>query len=189
MAENKIKYGISSVYYSVITENGNTITYGTPVALPGAVSLSISPKGDESNFYADNYAYYKQFANQGYEGDLEIALITEDFREDVLNEIKDSKGVFIEKANATIQSFALGFEVQGDQKAQRFWFYNCTCSRPNVEAETKSEAIDPKTEQLSLIVSPRADGKVGAKSSSTTDSATYSGWFSAVVEETAASGD
>ena len=57
MAEtNKVRFGIKSCYYSVITrdENGD-ITYGTPVAFPGAASLSLDAQGgDPEPFYADD---------------------------------------------------------------------------------------------------------------------------------------
>ena len=38
---SKILYGISKAYYAVATVSGSTVTYGTPVALPGDVNLSI----------------------------------------------------------------------------------------------------------------------------------------------------
>ena len=36
---NKVKYGLSNCYYAVLDET--TGTYGTPVAMPGAVNLSL----------------------------------------------------------------------------------------------------------------------------------------------------
>ena len=56
---NKIKYGLRSVYYAKITEGeGGAITYETPVAIPGAVNLSLSGVGDTNDFYADDTIYY-----------------------------------------------------------------------------------------------------------------------------------
>ena len=49
------------------------------VAMPGAVSLSLEPNGEPSNFYADGYAYYTISNNMGYEGDLELAMVPESF--------------------------------------------------------------------------------------------------------------
>ena len=64
----KVKFGISNVYYSVITETNNGITYATPVRLPGAVSFSADPEGESTPFYADNIVYYQSVSNQGYSG-------------------------------------------------------------------------------------------------------------------------
>ena len=68
---NKIRYGLSNVYYAVATlGTNNSATYATPVALPGAVSLSLDAEGETSNFYADNIAYYVTNSNNGYSGSL-----------------------------------------------------------------------------------------------------------------------
>ena len=52
--------------------------------------------------------------NMGYDGDLELALIPESFRTDVLREKLDSKGVLIENSDAELALFALLFEFDGD---------------------------------------------------------------------------
>ena len=80
---NKIKYGLSRVYYALATIDTSTgkATYSTPVAIPGAVSLSMDPSGESNKFYADNVAYATFAANAGYEGTLEVALIPDSFKE------------------------------------------------------------------------------------------------------------
>ena len=64
--KNKVKFNICNVHYALITvsEEGE-VTFGTPVAMPGAVSLSLEPNGEPSNFYADGYAYYTISNNMG----------------------------------------------------------------------------------------------------------------------------
>ena len=83
--KNKVKFNICNVHYALITvDDDGEVTFGTPVAMPGAVSLSLEPNGEPSNFYADGYAYYTISNNMGYEGDLELAMVPESFRTDVL---------------------------------------------------------------------------------------------------------
>ena len=82
---NKVKYGLSNVYYAPLTEavdeSGNTTyTYETPVRIPGGVELSLEAKGETTAKRADNVNYYVSVSNNGYEGDLTIVLIPESFR-------------------------------------------------------------------------------------------------------------
>lgn len=188
MAENKIKYGLKSVYYATATiGTDNSATYSTPVALPGAVSLSLAPQGDTNKFYADNIAYWTGISNTGYEGDLEMARLTDAFKTDVLGFKVDNKDVLIEDANATPVHFALLFQFEGDQKATRHVIYNCTATRPDTAGSTKNESIEPQTETVtinatSIYVSTLGAGMdiVKGESATSTDSTTYNGWFSAV---------
>ena len=89
--KNKVKFGLKNVHYALLQEGEEgAITYGTPVPMPGAVSMSLAPQGDTNTFYADNIAYYVSTANNGYQGDLEIAVIPDSFRTDVLGETVDT---------------------------------------------------------------------------------------------------
>ena len=92
---NKVKFGLKNCHYAKATldPDTNAVTFGTPVAIPGAVNLSLDPEGDTEPFYADDMVYYTTVANNGYSGDLEIALIPDSFRKDILKETEDSNGV------------------------------------------------------------------------------------------------
>ena len=70
----------------------------------------MEPNGEPSNFYADGYAYYTISNNMGYEGDLELAMVPESFRTDVLKESLDDNSVLVESANVETANFALLFE-------------------------------------------------------------------------------
>ena len=141
--KNKVKFNICNVHYALITvdEDGD-VTFGTPVAMPGAVSLSLEPNGEPSNFYADGYAYYTISNNMGYEGDLELAMVPESFRTDVLKESLDDNSVLVESANVETANFALLFEFDGDVKKIRHVLYNCSAARPNIESATNEEEIE-----------------------------------------------
>jgi phi13 family phage major tail protein len=186
MAENKIKFGLKNVYYAVATIAANgSATYDTPVAIPGAVSLSMDPQGDNSPFYADNIVYYMGVANSGYEGDLETARFPESFKKDVLGYIVDSKGLLLENANAEAVHFALLFQFEGDQKATRHVMYNCTAQRPGANGSTKEDTVEPQTESVtvtatSIYVATIDKDIVKAETAQSTDSTTYSTFFSSV---------
>ena len=44
----------------------NEVTFATPVAIPGAVNLSLDPEGDTEPFYADDMVYYTICTNLRY---------------------------------------------------------------------------------------------------------------------------
>ena len=113
---NKVKYNLKNTHYALLTlgEEG-VVSYGSPVPIPGSVSIALDANGEPENFYADGIAYYVINNNMGYDGDLELALIPESFRTDILKEELDAKGVLIENAQVELESFALLFEFDGDQ--------------------------------------------------------------------------
>lgn len=180
--KNKVKFNIKNVHYAKLIKNEETgaITFATPVPMPGAVSLSLDPNGEPSVFYADGYAYYTISNNQGYEGDLELAMVPESFRTDILKESLDNNNVLVEDATAETEAFALLFEFDGDVKQIRHVLYNCTAARPTIESSTNEEEIEVKTETLSIKAAPLSGGFVKARTSDTTSEAAYEGWYSAV---------
>ncbi|MFR5081238.1 MAG: major tail protein [Anaerobutyricum hallii] len=188
---NKVKYNLKNVHAAKLTktEDGK-YTYATPQPIPGAVSISLDAEGDSSPFYADGIVYFRSTANNGYSGDLEIALIPEWFRTDILKETLDKNGVLIESSKVTeMEKFALLFEFDGDVRCIRHVLYNCTASRPSIESETKEDTIEPGTEKLSLTADPREDGLVKSRTGDTTSEATYNDWYKQVyipVEPTTA---
>lgn len=182
---NKIKYGLKNVHAAVQTETDGAYSYATPVAIPGAVSISLEAQGEATPFYADDIEYYVTSGNNGYSGDLEIALIPEWFRTNIMGETVDSNGVLAEVADgAEAVKFALLFEFAGDVNAIRHVMYNCTVARPSVGSKTKKENVEPETESMTITNKPRNDGLVKAKTGDTTSTATYEGWYTAVYVPT-----
>lgn len=187
---NKVKFGLKSVHYAIATiAVDGSATYDTPVAWPGAVTLTMDANGDNTNFYADNIAYYTTNGANGYTGSIETALVPQSFREDVLGETEDTKGILIETTSAPTVHFALLFQFEGDESATRHVLYNCTATRPSVGSTTKGESVEVQTETVNLTATSiynddvKAD-IVKAKTGDSADSTVYAGWFSAVYQPT-----
>lgn len=184
---SKVQFGLSKAYYAVI-DNG---TYGTPVPLPGAVSLTISREGSEpQKFYADNIAYYvAPSANGGYTGTLTLAKVPDTFRVAVLGEIVDDNGIQLEVADANPKAFALMYEVEGDADEKRYVFFNCTAQRVAGNANTKSDSTNPDTQDLEFTAIGKDFTLAGVstnivKGSAATSDAAFSTWYSAVPTPT-----
>ena len=180
---NKVKYNLKNAHYAKMEIGADgEITYGIPTAIRGAVSISLDAQGDISPFYADGIVFYKSAANNGYEGDLEVALLPESFRIEILGEELDGNKVLIETSDAKQAAFALLFEFDGDEKAIRHVLYNCTATRPSVESQTKEESIEPVTETLTISATSLPNGDIKAKTGDDTDEAIYNGWYSTVYK-------
>lgn len=180
---NKVLYGIEQCHIAKITEDAQgNITYGTPFAVPGAVGLNFDPEGEETVFYADNIKYYITNSNQGYTGDLKLAMTTEKFLTDILGRTKDTNGAIWEKSDDTTARFALMFQGQGDTTGRRWVFFDCTAARPSRENNTKEETVEVGTETLSITMSPRkSDKAVMAYIEPTTENqAIYNAFFNSV---------
>ena len=176
---NKIKFGLKNVHYAVVTETDGVITYDTPEPIPGAVNLTLDAAGESVQFYADDRVYFEENTNDGYTGNLEIALIPDDFRKDVLGEIEDANGALIENKDAKAKHFALLFEFNGDAKKTRHVLYYVLASRPSVAGATTTNTKEPQTETLNITARPAPDtGDVKAKVPQ--DSDAYDDFFESV---------
>lgn len=182
LKKNKVKFGLNKVHYAKITAwtDDGVPTFATPVRIPGAVSLSIDASGGADNFYADNGVYYVINNNSGYEGDLEIALVTTDFATEILGEKLDNNGVLVESNDAELAQFALLFEFEGDKNKIRHVLYCCSASRPATESATTEDETEVKTETLSLKATALPDGLVKSKTCENTDETTYNNWYKSV---------
>lgn len=187
MPENKVKFGLSNVHIAKITETNGELTYGTPFAMPGARSLTADPEGETTPFYADNIKYYIATSNQGYTGELEVAMLIKEFFTQILGQTEDTNGALFESADDTTARFALMGEIDGDVKKRRFVYFDCTATRPGSEMNTIEESKEPQTDTVSITMSPRStDKSIKAVIEPTTENqAVYDTFFTKVYEKDA----
>ncbi len=149
---NKILYGCEQIH--IAFRNTLDTDWETPIPIPGVVGFNANPDGAENIFYADNIKYYVVSANNGYTGDLEMAVIHDDVLIKMLGWHKDDNDMIIEDIEGVPTPFALMGQVQGDSKNRKFIYYNCIASRPARVATTKTDTITPQTQTLSITALP-----------------------------------
>lgn len=154
---NIVRFGLSEVAIAMKTGEA---TYEKPVPIPGAVSLTTDPEGSSEKFYADDRTYYNIVTNDGYTGELEMALIPDDVKISIFNWIRDKNGAVVEVADAMPNPFALLFRVKGDAKKRYNVFFNVSAERPKSEDKTTEDKASPATEKLPITMTPELiDGK------------------------------
>ena len=180
---NKVRYGLKNVYYATLTITGGVPSYGTPVAMPGAVSLELSPEGDTYTKYADNTAYFVKALNNGYSGTMELTVLPDTFRTSVLGEqTSTTNSILYETSDITTTPFALLFQFEGDDKATRYALYNCIAQRPGINGATLEDSMEVQDESLDLTVSPILHGTENIiKGRALYGDTAYASWFSAVT--------
>ena len=190
--ENKVTYGLKNVHVAPITnistETG-VLTYGEIFRFPGAMEITLEPKGESGSVDADDIAYHFMNANEGYEGKWKVAHIIEQFATKILGEIKDTEtGVLTEKGDEGPTPFALMFEFSGDKNKTRHVFYYCSASRPATGSKPQSGTTVNERE-LTFNASPRPLDSVIKRSITSADKKeVYDNWFKKVYEPAAVGG-
>ena len=185
MSVNKVKYGLEQVHIAFFSDESTpeNPSWDTPIPIKGAVSFSTTPEGDESEFYADNTKYFTHTSNNGYTGELEMALVPDDVLAEMLGMTIDSNGMLVESADDKPKEFALLGQIQGDVKNRRFVYYRCKDSRPGQESSTTEASVTPTTDTLSLTILPLESNKLikGVIELNETNEAVYEDFFKQVT--------
>ena len=184
MSANKITFGLEKVHIAFLTDE-TTPTWDTPIHIPGAVSFTPEPQGDENKFYADNGPYFVYTTNNGYSAELSVALFPDEILADMLGWRIDDNGMLVESTDGTQKEFALMGQILGDQKNRRFVYYRCKAARPSKGLSTRAESIEPNPDALTLTIMPIeiAGEKVvkGQLELGDTNQAVYDAFFSEVI--------
>lgn len=188
-----VRFNLKNVHYALLTEtvqSGQTVySWGTPKHVPGAVSLDLSQEGEVTPFYADGVTYYRSIANNGYSGSLEMAKFPDEMMQDVWGDtLGTTSKVLTESANVQPKPFALLYQIDLDEMGgtpsdEYYVLYNVTGTRPNIGSATIEDAKEPQTQTSDIAAIPLGNGKVLARTTASTPTATKTGWFSSVFVE------
>ena len=182
---NKVHYDLTNVYIAPMTSEGENPAWGTPKRLYGAISMDLTANGETVKLRADGIDYYTNVSNNGYEGDLNLALVPDWLRTEVLGDtITETDKVMVENALAEPKHFALIYEFLYDKKNRRHVLFNCLAGRPNIQGENKDNQKNPDTESLTITATPLAGGHVKASTTEETPEEIYKNWTDAVWQPT-----
>lgn len=157
---NKVRFGLENVHFCTYTVGTDgTVTLGTPYHLQGAVSMNLDPSVETSEFYADNVRYWTGANDNGYEGELEMALFTDEFKTQFLNYVTLTGGGIAQVKGQPNKDVCIIFEGKGDAEKTRGILYNVSLGQISRTHETTTETTEPQTATLSFVVS--GDNKTG----------------------------
>ena len=151
MAMNKVEFGISNLHvgtYSV--DDQGAVTMGTPYHVPGAKSFSPEQDSNNNVFYADDIAYWSEYTEGPFEGDLEVALFPDEFKTQFLGYRTTADGGLGQVKNAVKPNVYVCFDIKGDKEGRRAIFYNCSLGSITRAYETIEDKKEPATEKIGV---------------------------------------
>lgn len=154
MPDNKVRFGLKNLHAGTYTEAlGGTITLGTPMAVPGAVRMNLEPSTEEVVFYADDVRYYVDYSDNGFDGELEMAMFPDAFKTAFLNYVTLADGGIAQVKGMPTKPMYLVFESDGDAEKRRGIVYNLKPGMIQREYQTREASKTPVTATLPFMVS------------------------------------
>lgn len=148
----KVEFGASHVMYALETEDG----FGEWKPMAGAVNVTFEPQESQNTFYADNVAYYVSFGAANDTATVEIALLSDQAKIDLLGYFRDqTSGLLCVPVKARRPRFAMGYQVEGadddgNEVHLRGVRYGGTMARPGASHATTTEQTEVNTTSCSI---------------------------------------
>ncbi|MFA7105707.1 MAG: major tail protein [Candidatus Izemoplasmatales bacterium] len=156
---NKVTFGLKNVHYALATQaEDGSWTFASPKKLEGAQEISTEIIGGSSQVYADDKVIATLVSNSGSNVSLKFTEIDDDFKKDIFGVLEDTNGNLVEIVNAETKTFALGYEIQGDAKARRIWYFLCTATPSGDASKSKGDSIEANSISLNITARPIESG-------------------------------
>lgn len=150
---NKVVFGLENVHVCTYTVGQDgTVTLGTPMHVPGAVSMSLESETEENTMYADNVKYFTSYSDNGFTGELEMAMFDDDFKTTFLGYVELDNGGIAQVKGGTNPAVCIMFESKGDAEKRRGILYNVALGAISREYSTTTENVEPVTATLPFTV-------------------------------------
>jgi phi13 family phage major tail protein len=182
---NQLKHGLMNMHIAFAADpvDGEP-AWETPVAIPGAVQLSVAPSGQAQTFYGDNGRWATFNAGGNVTGTLQLWNIPPDIRARMLGDYIDSAGKYVE-TNEQGETFALLGQQEGTASNTRFVYYNCTAAKSEYTYDTDQDTPQAKQDTAAITATrqyfPSLDtAAMASYADSTGAPGAYAAFFSAV---------
>lgn len=159
---NKVTFGLKNVHYALATQaEDGSWTFATPKKLEGAQEITTEAIGGSTQVYADDKVLATLVSNSGANVSLKFTEIDDQFKKDVFGILEDSNGNLVEVVSNSAKTFALGYEIQGDIKARRIWYFLCTATPTGDASKSKADSIEANSNTLNITARPiESSGKL-----------------------------
>lgn len=185
----KALFNIKKLQVSKLTEetDGN-YSYGTPIKVPGTVSLSMDIEQTNETIYADGVSYITLQGAATTTGTLENYHIPEEVLLNIYNYVKSTTGEILQTDDAVNR---MGMQFACDDDAGNevyFTYYDVTSTKPSLSLQTREDGVTVNAESVDLTAnSIKVGDKNVIRSYATKDMDAYENYFDKVNVPTIAS--
>lgn len=123
MAETFEQWGISNLYVAPALDSGG---YDTPHHMPYVVSIAVAPDDNTNNRDAADNKEVFNGSGSTVTLTVEATRFDDYYKENILGHISEGGGYGV--GSTTRKHFAAIFDVDGNDKTERYVFYDCTSS-------------------------------------------------------------
>ena len=180
----KVLFNIKKLQLSPITAiNADGLpTYGSPLKVPGTVSLKLDQEGESEPFHADGIAYFTAPASTTYTGSLENAHFTAEVLKSIFAYMEDTNKNLVETNEAT-KEFGAQFACDSDEGEVYFTLYRVSSTKPNINLQTNESKANINPESVNITVSPITliNGTNVIKSFAEKSATNYENYFTAIT--------
>ncbi|MEH7513340.1 major tail protein [Gottfriedia acidiceleris] len=176
--------GFKNIYVAPVGVDG---TFGTPVPLSGAKSISAELKYESVQFYADNMIDYSDYIFNGGEGKLTLSGLS-------MSEYNLLFGTTVANGTALVKSSDIAPEVAilfernklGTNAKVLYALYACKFAPPSIGAQTLEGKVEEENVELQFTCRELTDGSVFFMADTETANSTLvNAWYTSVQKPTA----
>ena len=143
MLMGKVRFGISNLHIGTYSQD----SLGAGSFIPGTVTLNLDPSSDLFKMHADNEVYWSGYSNAGYDGEIENALFTNEFKVNYLGYEELAYDGVAQVTGIRTDPVWIAFEAGGTDP-RRIILYNVQLGAITREYDTEEDAAEPQTAKL-----------------------------------------